>query len=194
MALVNRRLTDNELAAIYLHVYGNINDFQRLYLIALGKDDPIPPANKRSEYASKWKRTPKIQELIARLKEEKLRAEIAAKDQGWEEGRKAAGESVSPDEDSSKRNTRRLVDYSDPANQTRLLNDIINSAEDTGEQLDALKTMRQGQKDDREAARDRQIQRFYTPEQCKTCPFKHNFAELRRKYKRKAEKEGTVND
>lgn len=61
-----------------------------------------------------------------------------------------------------------LVDYSDPANQRRKLNELINTADDAGEILDALKVMISGQKDG-QAAKERKQVLAYLPLQCSEC-------------------------
>lgn len=62
------------------------------------------------------------------------------------------------------------TDYTNPEAQKKLLNHLINSADDGKEKLDALKTIVSMQKDDREAAKDNKVQRFYMPLKCTQCP------------------------
>lgn len=62
------------------------------------------------------------------------------------------------------------IDYSDPANQARKLNELVNSADDPGEALDALKVIISTQKADREAARDKKAVGAYVPITCYDCP------------------------
>ena len=62
------------------------------------------------------------------------------------------------------------IDYTKPDAQRKLLNHIINSSDESKEKLDALKAVISMQKDDREAARDNKIQRFYMPLKCMECP------------------------
>lgn len=62
------------------------------------------------------------------------------------------------------------IDYTKPDAQRKLLNHLINTGGDGKEKLDALKTIVSIQKDDREAARDNKVQRFYTPLKCSECP------------------------
>ena len=65
------------------------------------------------------------------------------------------------------------IDYYDPQNQRRTINAIIDKAQDDPKtQLDAIKAIQQTQRDDRQAAKDNQIQRYYTPVSCRLCPFK----------------------
>lgn len=62
------------------------------------------------------------------------------------------------------------IDYTKPDAQKKLLNHIINSSDESKEKLDALKAVMSMQKDDREAARDNKVQRFYMPLKCTQCP------------------------
>lgn len=71
------------------------------------------------------------------------------------------------------------TDYTNPEAQRKLLNHLINTAGDGKEKLDALKTIVSMQKDDREAAKDNKVQRFYMPLKCTQCPL-HARAEKRR--------------
>lgn len=71
------------------------------------------------------------------------------------------------------------TDYTNPEAQKRLLNHIISTSDEGKEKLDALKTIVSMQKDDRDAARDNKIQRFYMPLKCTECPL-HARAEKRR--------------
>lgn len=63
-------------------------------------------------------------------------------------------------------------DYSDPRNQTKLLNEIIKGSDDNKEKIDALKLIMQGQKDDRDGARNQKQVRFYLPLTCDICPLR----------------------
>ena len=65
---------------------------------------------------------------------------------------------------------RGSVDYTDPKNQARKLNELVNRADNTGEVLDALKVIIATQKADRDAARDGRQVRAYVPIGCNDCP------------------------
>ena len=64
----------------------------------------------------------------------------------------------------------KFVDYSNPENQRKKLNQIINQASNSGEALDALKVIISGQKDDRQAAREQKQVKIYLPLICYDCP------------------------
>ena len=63
------------------------------------------------------------------------------------------------------------IDYYDPANQRTQINRIIaESDDDPKTQLDAIKTIQQTQRDDKQAARDQKQVRSYLPLRCESCP------------------------
>lgn len=168
MGIINKKLTDRERAAIYWHIFGGVDDWKALYLAAL--DEPYTgPEKNLSDFASKWKRTPKIQAYIETVRESRFKILQAARQKGIEEGRAAVLDNVHTETETGARSTK-FVDYSDPANQARKLNELINTADDPGEALDALKVIMQAQKADREAAKDNKIARYYLPLQCSGCP------------------------
>ena len=168
MALLNKRLTDRERAAIYLHVFGGVDDWKVLYAIADNGPEKTPEQIDRS-VASKWKNSGKIQALIQSISSE--RAAIMA--DGIDRGKRAAEEerveSVRTNSD-EKPARAKYVDYSSPAAQRAKLNELINTASDPGEALDALKVIIQGQRADREAAKEGRVNRVYLPLTCDSCP------------------------
>ena len=84
---------------------------------------------------------------------------------GKEEETKTRGESVH-----TKSRTQKGVDYSNPLNQMQKLNELVNSSEDVGETLDALKVIISTQKADRESAREGKQVKAYLPMTCTNCP------------------------
>ena len=78
-------------------------------------------------------------------------------------------ENVRNESDAGRKGAR-IIDYTNPENQTRKLNELINTASDAGEALDALKVIIQGQKADRDAAREQKTVRAYLPVMCSGCP------------------------
>ena len=161
MALINKRLTPGEIAAVYYHVFGGCQDWTLLYAIADGiKDKQVYDINRNT--VSKWKGMDKITGLIQQLTAEKARAEKATADKGEED---SARTEKAPILKNSK-----FVDYSSPAAQQAKLNELVNTADDPGEALDALKVIIQSQKADRDAAKEGRIQRVYLPVSCTDCP------------------------
>jgi len=168
MAIINRKLTELEKAAIYMHVYGGVNDWVQLYAIADGiKDKNDLSINRTTVY--KWKNLPKIQSLIETVTREKISLLEAEKNRGFEDGRKSVLDNVSTDVPKHGTSAK-YVDYSNPANQSRKLNELINTATDSGEALDALKVIIQTQKADRDAAKAGSVVNAYVPITCNDCP------------------------
>lgn len=161
MALINKRLTPGEIAAVYYHVFGGCQDWTLLYAIADGiKDKQVYDINRNT--VSKWKGMDKITGLVATLKAEKARTEKATAEN-------EPGESVRTNSPEPRKNSK-FVDYSSPAAQQEKLNELVNTADDPGEALDALKVIIQSQKADRDAAKEGRVQRVYLPITCESCP------------------------
>ena len=118
-------------------------------------------------------------DYIDLVKMDQARKIIAIEERAKEEGRK---EKEAGGNERTETETKNRIDYYDPANQRKQINRIIaESSDDPKTQLDAIKAIQQTQLDDRQAAKDSQIQRFYSPIQCRECIIKANFAKLRRR-------------
>ena len=162
LGLVNKTLTERERAAIALHVFQGVTDWGLLYAIAQpGAYDRDFPKNS----VSTWKNSAKIRDLIRDYTAARDARENAIKTAAFEEGQRVLIERAGADD-----NGAGLVDYSDPKNQLRKLNLLVNSAKDPGEVLDALKVIISGQRDDRQAAREGRQVRAYLPLLCYQCP------------------------
>lgn len=182
MALTGKYTTDREKAAIYYHIFAGVDDWETLYLLA--SDSSINEARMSKHldtYVSRWKRSFKIQELIKEIRDQRVNIEAAAMAKGIQEAEiKAETENRNQDNDNgdgigdtqSTQNGRKraFVDYTQPENQRRKLNELVNRATDAGEALDALKVIISGQKDDRQAAKDQKQVRVYLPLVCSDCP------------------------
>ena len=164
MALLNKNLSEREKAAIHLHIYGGVNNWPLLYRIAVPDSFPDESLKGLSDLASKWKRSPKIQTYLQTVQEQKFLYEQKIKAAAIE-----TGDNVRTNSDMSTQKEKN-IDYSDPANQARKLNELVNSADDPGEALDALKVIISTQKADREAARDKKAVGAYVPITCYDCP------------------------
>ena len=90
--------------------------------------------------------------------------ETERKKAGFGEDSDKAGESVRTSTQGGK-----YTDFSKPENQFRKLNELVNTATDSAETLDALKVIMSAQKADREAARDGKVVKCYIPMSCKDC-------------------------
>lgn len=177
-------ITDREKAAILALKMGIFPDTHVAYIAA--EDKPRKEVNTKGikSQVSRWINSPKFKqyaEYVDRLladreadarRRERERIEAGTNEEG--DGRKIVN--------APKRTQEAKVDYYDPANQRKQINRIIEeSSDDPKTQLDAIKAIQQTQRDDRQAAKDSQIQRFYSPIQCRDCVIKANFAKLRRR-------------
>jgi len=172
-------ITDREKAAIAALKLGLLPDSRSAYIAA--EDKPAKDVNPVGikTLVSRWINSDKVKQYgdyIERLLSDR---DADARERGRREaetGRRAEGS------ESTESKPGRAVDYYDPANQRKQINRIIaESSDDPKTQLDAIKAIQQTQRDDRQAAKDSQIQRFYTPIQCRDCIIKANFAKLRRR-------------
>lgn len=172
-------ITDREKAAIAALKLGLLPDSRSAYIAA--EDKPAKDVNPVGikTLVSRWINSDKVKQYgdyIERLLSDR---EADARERGRKEvetGRWAEDNERTPSKPG------RAVDYYDPANQRKQINLIIaESSDDPKTQLDAIKAIQQTQRDDRQAAKDSQIQRFYSPIQCRECIIKANFAKLRRR-------------
>lgn len=137
-------------------------DWNELYLLS----HPESKAATVGSIASRWKNSARVQQYFQEINEQqetRIKKRIAA---AIEEDRR----SNEPKQPERARDVSGLIDYSDPAQQRRKLNELVNTAEDTKEALDALKTIIATQKDDRDAARERKQVTTYLPVRCNSCP------------------------
>lgn len=172
MPLLNQTLTEREKAAIYMHVFGGVDDWPLLYTIADTGNGVKDPAAMGNKYPSRWKNTPKIQAYIKELERRKYDLLREEREKGIQEGKNELLDSVRANSENTgnvpKRGT--IVDYSDPLEQQRKLNELVNTASDPGEALDALKVIISSQRADKEAAKERKTVQFYRPLRCDQCP------------------------
>ena len=163
-------LTLSERVAICGLVCGVVDNWADCYLIGAQKyGDLSINRNNLRPTVSRWKNSAKVVKEYERLTAElatRTKAELSIND-NLREGEKLSG---CDNKERLQNGKRAQIDYTRPENQRTLLNDLINTAGDQKDKLDALKTIIQAQKDDRQAAKDNQIQRFYTPLKCHDCP------------------------
>lgn len=178
MALLNKKLTTREKAVLYMHVFGGVDDWRELYAAAapVPEKDALKDINV-SVYASKWKCTPKVKDYIKELQRIKLAQEMTIEQRAADQARKEENEKQEDtggseqSDNKGKRTKTAVVDYSNPENRKQLYNEVIRDAiDDPKTRLDAAKVFEQLQKDDKQAAKDQQQQRFYIPLTCKVCP------------------------
>ena len=168
MALLNKKLTDREKSALCMFVFGEITDWKTLYCIA--ENGPMKnPSDVDKTSVSKWKNSDKVTAYIETLNRTKYDLLKAAENKGIETGRMEQAGSVHTKTEKPER-VAKFVDYSSPAAQQAKLNELVNTADDPGEALDALKVIIQAQKADRDAAREGRTVRAYLPQACTDCP------------------------
>ena len=176
LSLGGKEILPWETSALALYVFGFEKDWNKVFqAAAYWTQDSIERQPKLfRQYVSTWKNSQKVKKELQRLELYRDTFLQQARKEAFEDGKRAyEGEHNTITENQVKYidGTRtRGIDYSDPQAQKDKLNDIINNASDPGEALDALKVIIQGQKNDQEAAKDKQVQRFYTPLRCHDCP------------------------
>ena len=173
-----KKLTTREKAVLFAYAAGIIDNIKDAYIAA----DDKPQRETENQTAincsvSRWHNSAKVQNTLQQFKKMLADRDAEQRQAGRMEERNRAsqGEEIQTGEsERTKPQTAgqlaKFVDYSDPANQARKLNELVNTADDPGEALDALKVIMQAQKADREAAKDNKIARFYLPVQCSGCP------------------------
>ena len=198
MPSVTKKITDREKAAILMYAFGLLDNWKECYIIAEDKSlQDIAKLGNISPMVTRWRYSEKVvnqlkeyQKMIndriadersaARIEErEKVLAELQtqAEQQTTGEDHETDTRQDDGNEMGSKRTKKPIkpiltgfVDYADPANQRRKLNELVNTAKDPGAALDALKVIISGQKDDRQAAREQKQVRAYLPQVCQDCP------------------------
>lgn len=167
-------ITEREKAALYYYVFGGCVNWAVIHAIAK-KGEFAPGKNPKSanKMAYDWKNRPQIAAFLKDLQNLKAiqdnenatrKANEILKEREREENKEHT-------ESAKGKQPRQIVDFSNPQERRKQYNTIINNAgDDPKTQLDALKVLEQLQKDDKQAAKDNQIQRFYTPLKCRECP------------------------
>lgn len=161
-------ITIRERAAAVLYVYGVETSPAKLYAVAHpGSLETVEGLADIRAGASRWIRSRKIQEFIQR--------ERAALDARQAQERKRIESDVLARVQAEKDDSitgEGEIDFSDPANQLRKLNSLINCSKDAGEALDALKVMIAKQQElAPEKQRKEKTVKFYRPLDCRDdCP------------------------
>lgn len=165
-------ITDREKAAILAIYSGIIPDWKTAYITAEDKPAADVKPIGLNTLVSRWKHSEKVQKFLQYLTEREVEKNIEARERWTEEERTKGQPETAGESESTKGRKAAAVDYSDPKQRKKLYNLIIQEASDDPKtQLDAAKLIEQTQRDDRQAARDNKIQRFFVPVSCKICPF-----------------------
>ena len=165
-------LTLKDKVAVKSLVFGIVLNWTDAYKIAYdGTQKDLEKIKYLPTIVSRWKRNPKVQDYyneclyFHKQEEEKKRESILKEIGGNEEETRTKEESVH-----TKSRNPKGVDYSNPLNQMQKLNELVNSSDDVGETLDALKVIISTQKADRESAREGKQVKAYLPMACINCP------------------------
>ena len=161
-----RKPTKRETAAVFALVAGIVDNWTDCYIIAYdGKNETVTTQKSLAVSVSRWKNSGPIALEYERLKTILEQTKRKAIEDYCKETNGGTADNIG-----TKSGKRGLIDYSDPANQATKLNELVNSATDGGEALDALKVIIQSQRADREAAKDGKVVRAYLPISCVACP------------------------
>ena len=173
MALENKTLTDRERAALYLHIYGRVDDWKTLFLVAYdGTLKDAAKVNYLETYVSKWRNSKKVKECLENIRYYQMNDREKLIQDTRQQQREEDETILNGDNERTKtKKAVPVVDYSDPENRKRLYNEVISKAgDDPKTQLDAAKMFEQIQKDDKQAAREQKQVRAYLPILCHDCP------------------------
>ena len=171
------KITDREKAALFYFAAGLCDDWRQLYLIADAKTPEEAAENRNiKQYVSDWKRSEKVKKALEEFRKILADRDADERRKGAEQERqrkqeeKNAGDSNRTDAQ-PEAHKRKEIDYYNPEEQKKQINRIIqDSADDPKTQLDAIKTIQQTQRDDKQAAREGRQVRAYLPQRCNTCP------------------------
>lgn len=162
------KASEREKAILFALAAGQLADgWKEAFILSSQKPEKDVTNQKNiATSAERWRRRPEILKAY----ESALKAVQDLKEEGkTDEG--DTGPQLAGDSNRTKPAKAGKIDYYNPENQRRTINAIIDKAQDDPKtQLDAIKAIQQTQRDDRQAAKDNQIQRFFTPVTCKICP------------------------
>jgi len=174
-----RELNQIEKAVIIWAIVTGCKDWNKIYLLAKGKDPDTDETNKKTlrEYASKYKHTAAVvdfyreQENIFALKYDAARAaeNAAGMDGGQDDGGNETGK------DGTQKPKAAKIDFTETQNALQELNRLANEIQDPKARADAIqaiqKLIAQTRTDDETGP---EIQRFYTSLRCKDCQLYKN--------------------
>lgn len=164
---MKNKITIREQSAVRLHIYldGEVSP-SLLYRVAYpGSIDAVEAISDLPAVASRWWRSRKIQDFYT--------AEKALHDARKDAERKRIeAEAIHriQAEKAGHTDTAGMIDFSIPENQRKKLNQLINTATDPGEALDALKLIISKQNELAPEERRESPVRVYLPLSCQDCP------------------------
>lgn len=164
------KASEREKAILFALAAGQLADgWKEAFILSSQKPEKDVTNQKNiATSAERWRRRPEILKAY----ESALKAVQDLKEENGPRTDEETRAQLAGDSNRTRPAKAGKIDYYNPENQRRTINAIIDrSQNDPKTQLDAIKTIQQTQRDDRQAARDNQTQRFYTPITCKICPF-----------------------
>ena len=171
-----KHITERENAVLFALALGVIDSWPKAYILANQRpEEEIAKQTALKSTVSRWKQHPEIVKAynnavaILKARADKIREE-AQRAKIQDSGEETTSGDYVRTESKPGRKVAGSVDYTNPAEQARKLNELVNTATDPGEALDALKVIIASQKADRESAREGKRVVFYTPLRCKDCP------------------------
>lgn len=169
--MIKKDTTLREKTAIFALAAGYIKTWQQCYIAAY-PDRENDAENLRSlpSIVSRWKSSPAIRNEFERAQKYMQNRDLDTKDKVRAIIQQEKGETGDNERTKGTPQKRAFVDFSRPENQTAKLNELVNTADDTGEALDALKVIIATQKADRDAAKEGRVVRAYLPISCTDCP------------------------
>jgi len=177
------KASDREKAVLFALAAGQLADgWKEAFILSSQKSEKDVTKQKNiTTSAERWRRRPEIikayEKALAEVEEMK---NDARKEKTGQEEPGTADRSGGSNRTENERNAR--IDYYNPENQRRQINKIIQQSQDDPKtQLDAIKAIQQTQRDDRQAAKDNQVQRFYSPLRCHGCPLHEKEEERQRR-------------
>ena len=169
--MIKKDTTLREKAAIFALAAGYLKTWQQCYIAAYPNTEN-DAENLRSlpSIVTRWKNVPVISAEYERARKYLQNRDLDTEDKVRAELRQEKEETGGSVRTKSAPEKRAFVDFSRPENQTAKLNELVNTADDTGEALDALKVIIATQKADREVAKEGRVVRAYLPVSCTDCP------------------------
>ena len=177
MAKKTSSLTPREEAAVRLFLHEG-EDLSPVFIYKLAHRGSLEEVEHLADIAasaSRWIRSKKVTQYMneqraifndRKAKERmKIESEVTAR--------------IQASADPAKHTVPGFVDYSDPKAQLAKLNELINTASDPGEALDAMKVLLSKQAELAPAREPEKQQRFYLPLACSECHLKAMFNEIR---------------
>lgn len=170
------KLTTRQQAGLHALATGLVKTWKEAYLIASDKSTAdVENLAALPSLVTRWKQKNDTQQAFKEITNIVNDHDAKNREKGRQEERDRQNAEGSEGTDGQPgRKKAGKIDYSDPANQTAKLNELINTADDPGEALDALKVIIQTQKADRDAAKAQKTVQYYRPLRCNECPLYEN--------------------